>query len=181
MRLLVVVDDAHWADGPSLRWLEYLAASIDDLPVLLCVGLDPAYVTDHKELLLSLSAQATTLALTPLSVPATERLVEQRLGPGTWDGLGAACHADTGGNPFLLHAVLDELCDRGGDSRQTGSASSSLKRFRARSTGGWLGCRRRHVTLRPVSPYGAESHACTRRPLWRGSTTRTTRGARRTP
>jgi AAA ATPase domain len=26
-RLLVAVDDAHWADGPSLRWLEYLAAS----------------------------------------------------------------------------------------------------------------------------------------------------------
>jgi DNA-binding CsgD family transcriptional regulator len=114
-RLLVVVDDAHWADGPSLRWLEYLAASIDDLPVLLCVGFDPAYMTDHKELLLSLSARATTLALTPLSVSATERLIERRLGTGSWDGLGAACHADTGGNPFLLHALLDELSDRGGD------------------------------------------------------------------
>lgn len=114
-RLLAVVDDAHWADGPSLRWLEYLAASIEDLPVLLCVGLDPAYATDHKELLLSLSAQATTLTLTPLSVSAAECLLEQRLGPGTWDALGAACHADTGGNPFLLNAVLDELCERGGD------------------------------------------------------------------
>jgi DNA-binding CsgD family transcriptional regulator len=114
-RLLVVVDDAHWADGPSLRWLEYLAASIDDLPVLLCVGVDPAYMSDHKELLLSLSAQATTLALSPLSVTATERLVEQRLGAGTWDGLGGACHAATGGNPFLLHSVLDELCERGGE------------------------------------------------------------------
>jgi DNA-binding CsgD family transcriptional regulator len=114
-RLLVAVDDAHWADGPSLRWLEYLAASIEDLPVLLCVGIDPAYLTDHRELLLSLSAPATTLGLSPLSVAATERLVEQRLGPGAWDGLGAACHADTGGNPFLLHAVLDELCETGGD------------------------------------------------------------------
>jgi DNA-binding CsgD family transcriptional regulator len=114
-RLLVVVDDAHWADGPSLRWLEYLAASIDGLPVLLCVGIDPAHQTDHKELLLSLSAQATTLTLTPLSVAATESLVQQRLGSGTWDGLGAACHAATGGNPFLLHAVLDELCESGGD------------------------------------------------------------------
>jgi DNA-binding CsgD family transcriptional regulator len=119
-RLLVAVDDAHWSDGPSLRWLEYLAASIDGLPVLLCVALDPAHATDHKELLLSLSAQATTLALKPLTVTATERLVQQRLRPATRDGLGAACHADTGGNPFLLHAVLDELCDGGGDLQAGG-------------------------------------------------------------
>jgi DNA-binding CsgD family transcriptional regulator len=115
--LVVAVDDTHWADGPSLRWLDYLAASIDDLPVLLCVGLDPAYATGHKELLLSLSAQATTLAPAPLSITATERLVEERLGPETEEALGAACHADTGGNPFLLQAVLDELCENDSDAR----------------------------------------------------------------
>jgi DNA-binding CsgD family transcriptional regulator len=118
--LLAAVDDVQWADGPSLRWLEYLAGSIDDLPVLLCVALDPAYATDHRELLLSLSAQATMLPLTPLSVTASERLVEERLGPPAAHTLGAACHADTGGNPFLLHAVLDELGDRGGNVQHAG-------------------------------------------------------------
>jgi DNA-binding CsgD family transcriptional regulator len=113
--LLVAVDDVHWADAPSLRWLEYVAASIHDLPVVLCVALDQACVTAHRELLLSMSAQATTLALAPLSVAATGRLVEQRLGPDAGEGVGAACHAETGGNPFLVDAVLDELRDQAGD------------------------------------------------------------------
>ena len=137
--LLAAVDDAQWADGASLRWLEYLAASIDDLPVLLCVGLDPAYATDHKELLLSLSVAATTLHLTPLSVTATEHLVEHRLGRATGDSVGAACHAETGGNPFLLHALLDELCVRGGEVQpgllgdlESGAISRALDRRLAR-------------------------------------------------
>ena len=32
--LLIAVDDAHWADMPSLRWLAYLAVRVEDLPVL---------------------------------------------------------------------------------------------------------------------------------------------------
>jgi hypothetical protein len=137
--LLVAVDDAHWADGPSLRWLEYLAASIDEIPVLLCVALDHASATDNAELLLSLSARATTLTLPPLSVAGTERLVEQRLGPAPGAALGATCHAETGGNPFLLNAVLDELCERGGDVEaapldelESGAISRALDRRLAR-------------------------------------------------
>jgi hypothetical protein len=110
--LLVSVDDAHWADAPSLRWLEYLAARIEDLPVLLLVALNPAEVVADKELVLSLSAHATTLlAPAPLTQSATARLVMQRLGS---DGpLAKACYAGTGGNPFLVHAVLDELSEEG--------------------------------------------------------------------
>ena len=137
-RLIVAVDDAHWADGPSLRWLEYLAASIDDLPILLLVALDPACASENRELLLSLSAEATTLALTPLSRTATERLVAGRLGASTRNGLGAACHAGTGGNPFLLQAVLDELCELGGvqtdglGELESGAISRALDRRLAR-------------------------------------------------
>jgi DNA-binding CsgD family transcriptional regulator len=118
--VLVAVDDAHWADGPSLRWLEYLAASIEDLPALLCVGVDPTCAADKKELLLSLSAHATTLAPAPLSLAATVRLVEQRLGSGAESALAPACYADTRGNPFLLHAVLEELSAGHGGVRADG-------------------------------------------------------------
>ena len=116
-RLLVVVDDAHWADGPSLRWLEYLAASIDDLPVLLCVGLDPAYMTATRSSCSRCPRRPRRWHDAALCHRhRTARRATSRA-PEPWDGLGAACHADTGGNPFLLHAVLDELCDRGGDVR----------------------------------------------------------------
>ena len=38
---LVVVDDVHWADEPSLRWLLYLARRLEGLPLLLLVGTRP--------------------------------------------------------------------------------------------------------------------------------------------
>jgi ATP/maltotriose-dependent transcriptional regulator MalT len=114
--LLVAVDDAQWADTPSLRWLEYLSARIEDLAVVLCVALNRADETADRELLLSLTEQATTLAPVPLSAAATERLVEQRLGPDIPARLRAACHADTAGNPFLVHAVLNELWNPAGEA-----------------------------------------------------------------
>ena len=36
--LVLIVDDAHWADLPSLRFCSYLARRLEDLPVLLAVG-----------------------------------------------------------------------------------------------------------------------------------------------
>ena len=36
--LVIAVDDAHWADAPSLRWLAHLAARIDGLPVALLLA-----------------------------------------------------------------------------------------------------------------------------------------------
>ena len=38
---LLVVDDLHWADEPSLRWLVYLAHRLDGLPLLLLAGTRP--------------------------------------------------------------------------------------------------------------------------------------------
>ncbi len=40
--LLLVVDDAHWADIPSLRFMHYLARRLDGLRVVLLVAARPA-------------------------------------------------------------------------------------------------------------------------------------------
>jgi hypothetical protein len=40
--VLIIVDDAHWADEPSLRWLAYLATRLDGLGAALLVALRPA-------------------------------------------------------------------------------------------------------------------------------------------
>ena len=36
--LLLVIDDAHWCDAPSLRFLVFLARRAVELPLLVCVG-----------------------------------------------------------------------------------------------------------------------------------------------
>src|ERR1700750_1206775 len=36
--LVLAVDDAHWADAPSLRWLAHLAARVEHLPVALLLA-----------------------------------------------------------------------------------------------------------------------------------------------
>jgi DNA-binding CsgD family transcriptional regulator len=111
--LLVAVDDAQWADGPSLRWLRYLATRVEDLPVLLVIALNPAEHAGERQLPLALTTEATTLlAPAPLSTAGTRSVVDEQL--GTDSGLAEACHAATGGNPFLVHAVVDELREENG-------------------------------------------------------------------
>ena len=39
--LLLVVDDAHWADRPSLRWLAYLGRRLEGVPLLVFVAYRP--------------------------------------------------------------------------------------------------------------------------------------------
>src|SRR5436309_7231090 len=38
---LLVADDLHWADEPSLRWLVYLARRLEGLPMLILIGTRP--------------------------------------------------------------------------------------------------------------------------------------------
>ena len=63
--LLVVVDDAHWADAPSLRFLDALARRVEDLPVLLAVAARPAEPGAEQELLDGLATAPATRLLRP--------------------------------------------------------------------------------------------------------------------
>jgi DNA-binding CsgD family transcriptional regulator len=107
--LLIVVDDLHWADEESLRWLSHLAARIEELPVALVLAARSG--PDQPGLIDDLRGLPSCQALTPwpLSATATAVLVRDRLGSSADDALCAACHDSTGGNPFLLHSLLDSL------------------------------------------------------------------------
>src|SRR3954468_1261440 len=39
---LLTIDDLHWCDRPSLRWLVYLSRRLEGLPLLVAVSLRPA-------------------------------------------------------------------------------------------------------------------------------------------
>jgi DNA-binding CsgD family transcriptional regulator len=109
--LVLCVDDAHWSDFPSLRFLHYLTRRIDDLPVLLVLTLRPTDAEVRAELVSRLRSEPVvrTLRPAPLSPVAIAALVRSRLGDQAAPEFCDACHAATAGNPFLARELIAEL------------------------------------------------------------------------
>jgi DNA-binding CsgD family transcriptional regulator len=108
--LVLCVDDAHWADPPSLRWLGYLARRLEGLPVLLVVSLRSGEPPSDPALLDHLLAEPGERPLRPrpLGPGAAEVIVRARWRDAAPE-FCVACHAASGGNPFLLHALVSSL------------------------------------------------------------------------
>ena len=107
---VLIVDDVHWADEPSLRWLALLARSLEELPIGVLCAVRVGEPAAAPELLDELLACAPEPPVRPraLGPVATETLIRQRL-PAASTAFAHACHAVTGGNPFLLGALLTQL------------------------------------------------------------------------
>jgi DNA-binding CsgD family transcriptional regulator len=115
--LLISIDDAHWADTASLRFIRYLAQRLDHLSTLVVLAARPNEPGVQADALHELS---TALALSPIRPPllseaATGTLVKRTIGAASSAPIEAACHEAAGGNPLLVEAVLAELADRNGD------------------------------------------------------------------
>src|SRR3954454_7072158 len=113
--LLLAVDDAHWGDPASLRFLHYLAGRLEEVPVLLALTARPPEPGPRGELIAALLSDpaAEVIRPGPLSDPAVAALVRSALGPDAAGEFCAACHRASGGNPFVLHDLLSELRTEG--------------------------------------------------------------------
>ena len=111
----LLVDDLHWADRASLRWLEYLGRRLDGVPVVVVATLRPQEPGADLELLgaLQSSPETETLRLQPLSGEAVTRLVADALGAAPDPAFRDAAAAATGGNPLLVHALAEEAAEAG--------------------------------------------------------------------
>ena len=109
--LLLTVDDLHWCDRPSLRFLAYLVRRLEGLPVLVVCSRRPTQPGEDPALVAEIAGDplAATLHPAPLSEPAVRDLVRERLGEGSDDVFSNACHAASGGNPLLLQELLKTL------------------------------------------------------------------------
>lgn len=118
------VDDLHWADLSSLRFLQFLLPRLEGLPVMVVLASRTAEST-HGELLDAIAADSLALVLrpAPLSEAGVRELVASVLGPDPDDRFCEACRAATGGNPFLLRELLRELA---ADEVTPGSAAAGL-------------------------------------------------------
>ncbi len=108
--LLLVVDDAHWADGPSLRFLNYLARRIDELPIALLVGTrSPEQRSAATPLESLLPLAHVTLHPAPLSDHAVADIAARTLGGTPDPRFVEACERATGGNALYLTELLRTL------------------------------------------------------------------------
>jgi len=104
---LIVIDDLHWCDLPSLRWLAYLLPRAEALELLVVVALRPAEHGADVALLGQVISDplATVVRPAPLSAGAATRLLRETLSQDADDEFCAACHEITGGNPLLLREL----------------------------------------------------------------------------
>ncbi len=108
--LLLCVDDAHWADEPSLRFLAYLGARVPELPLLIAVARRSGETSVGEESLEELAALpgATRLRPEELSESAVFQVVRHELGDAASAKFGSECWRRSGGNPLFLRELLRE-------------------------------------------------------------------------
>jgi DNA-binding CsgD family transcriptional regulator len=107
--LVLLLDDAHWADPASLRYAAFLARRLEGVPAVLALTVRPADAGADPLHAIALDPATVVVDLAPLSPGAVTDAVAARLGDEAGGRLGAACHRATAGNPFLLGELLREL------------------------------------------------------------------------
>jgi DNA-binding CsgD family transcriptional regulator len=107
--LVLLVDDAQWADRASLEVLNYVARRTEDVPVLIVVaarGGDPDSASDLLSLLGS-GPSSTLLEPAPMSPAGAVELV-RRLAPDTPYERCREHHGAAAGNPWLLGELAQQ-------------------------------------------------------------------------
>jgi DNA-binding CsgD family transcriptional regulator len=121
--LLITIDDAQWADEASMAAQRFLSLRIADLPMVLLLAVRTMDVGQLPVPLAEMLADPATTSIRPgpLSEEGAGRRVEALLG-STDEAFAAACHKATGGNPFLLEQLLNEVRAEGIEPTAASSA-----------------------------------------------------------
>jgi DNA-binding CsgD family transcriptional regulator len=109
--VVVTIDDMHWADAPSGRFLSFLVRRLEGLRVAMLVATRPQEHATEDGLLdeLARDPRVDSINPGPLSEHAVAELVTEALRQQPDEAFSRACWEATGGNPFFLKALLGEL------------------------------------------------------------------------
>jgi len=124
-RLVVLLDDLHWGDAPSLELLQFVASRPDDAPILIAgtyrdVELASTHPLADTLAQLPKDTRYVRLELTGLGEDAVGRLISNATGDVVSQPLAAAVQHRTKGNPFFVSELVRLLESReelgGGDA-----------------------------------------------------------------
>jgi DNA-binding CsgD family transcriptional regulator len=100
--VVIAIDDVHWLDAESGRFVAYLADRLEGLPVLLAASARPRESGAMQRALDTFREVAEIITPTPLSEAATASVVGRRAD-------ASDAHRLTGGNPLLLSELARAL------------------------------------------------------------------------
>ena len=107
---LLVVDDVHWADPPSLRWLAQLTRRLGELRLGILCATRSGEAALQPDMLGELLAAAHDPPVWPSALePRAVACLIGDLLPTAGAAFALSCHAATAGNPFLLRALVGHL------------------------------------------------------------------------
>lgn len=137
--LVLLVDDAHWADQETLRWLSAFAERLDDLSVLVVVARRPGEVSGESARLLDTVAAAVggpVTSLSALTPDAVAGLTRATLGPHADAPFCREVWAVTGGNPYETIELLVKVQDS--ELEPAESSAGELRALNRSARGGGL-------------------------------------------
>jgi DNA-binding CsgD family transcriptional regulator len=110
---VIVIDDCHWADDPSLRFLNYLVRRLDDVPLAVVLAVRTGDPSARGDLIDRLVHAGGNVRMRPreLSPVATGEFLRGVAGDPISEGLISACWRVTKGNPLLLATLAQVLRD----------------------------------------------------------------------
>jgi DNA-binding SARP family transcriptional activator len=128
--ILLVLDDLHWADRPTLLLLRHLARAPRAIRMLVLLAFRTEAATDVlRTSLAELDREDLSIQLDiqGLSERDTAELVGLRAGERPSSAFARRIHRETEGNPFFVEEIIRNLVAAG---RRVGSATASeLQRF----------------------------------------------------
>ena len=171
--VVIVIDDAHWADIDSLRALLFVVRRLVGERVLTVLAQRSEEAPRLPEGLSRMAAgrTGTTLRLPAPAPTATSRASPPRLAcSGLPTRVARQLYAHTEGNPLYITTLLSEMPEERWRTWEPVAAGSAGVRHEGRA--GWTPAARRHVDWWRPPPCSAARRRSTPPRRWRGGPTR---------
>jgi tetratricopeptide (TPR) repeat protein/predicted Ser/Thr protein kinase len=129
---VLLFDDLHWADEPTLQLLLHFAPHLSSLRLLIVGTYRDVELDVHRpfaKTLESLLRQrlATRIALRRLNESAVQQMLSAMGGSAAPSGLAKAVFKETEGNPFFVEEVYQHLSEEGKLFDESGAWKSDLR------------------------------------------------------